>query len=48
MKLIIKKCSCGKRYFIVPKRAEMNKAGYWWNCNCENTLFTPFKRRKRK
>ena len=46
MKIINKKCSCGKVHNEVPKNAREWKdegvlIGWVWECECKSTLFVP-------
>jgi len=49
IKSIIKKCGCcGKLFESIPKNCIHEKNndefdGYWWHCDCGETLFIPTK-----
>ncbi len=36
-----KKCGCGKSHHMIPEDAKEGEWGYFWNCECNSTLFWP-------
>lgn len=37
---LAKRCGCcGALHVYIPKSAQENESGHWWNCNCGSTLF---------
>ncbi len=37
----MKTCSCGKTFDVLPGNTIKNELGYWFNCDCNSTLFIP-------